>query len=87
MILSLIFSKLGGLVAGALGFLAIFLWGKYKSHQVKALKAENAGLKAEKELAKDIQEVKDETNKKLEEADKMDVNSLADAFSKLHDIT
>ena len=45
-ILSLVFSKVGGILAGALGILGLYLWGKWQKGKREKAEAQVQGLQA-----------------------------------------
>lgn len=65
-LLSLIFSKLGGYLAGALGILGLFLGYKYQKSRAEKAKTRANGYQAQAGIAQGRQEVQDEVDKVVE---------------------
>ena len=65
-ILTYLFSKLGGIVAGALGILGLFLGYKYQQARAEKAEARADGYQAQAEIAQGREEVQDEVDKVVE---------------------
>ncbi len=83
-ILSLIFSKVGGILAGVLGVLGLYLWSKWQKG--KKEKAEARANTAEIVVGahEDIQEIERETKKENARIDGLDVDGLVESFNRLY---
>jgi hypothetical protein len=86
-IFTYLFSKLGGIVAGALGILGLFLGYKYQQNRAKKAEARADGYQAQAEIAQGREEVQDEVDKVVVETHKKveagDAAGLSNDFNTL----
>jgi hypothetical protein len=86
-IFSLLFSKLGGFLAGAIGVLGLFLGYKYQKNRAESAEARADGYQAQAEIAHGREEVQDEVDKVVKgTAQKVqagDTAGLSDDFNTL----
>jgi len=84
-ILTVIFSKLGGLVAGVLGVIGLVLWGKYHQRRAEVAEHNVKVAQAKVEISEARQEVKDETERDVEKIRQASNNgsALIDAYNRL----
>lgn len=86
-IFTYLFSKIGGVVAGALGILGLFLGYKYQQNRAEKAEARADGYQAQAEIAQGREEVQSETDKVVEgthaKVEAGDAAGLSDDFNNL----
>lgn len=65
-IFTFLFSKLGALLAGAVGILGLFLGYKYQQNRAEKAEAKADGYQAQAEIAQGREEVQDAVDKAIE---------------------
>jgi len=86
-IFSLLFSKLGGLLAGALSILGLFLGYKYQQNRAEKAEARADGYQAQAEIAQGREEVQHEVDKVVEEThQKVEAGDAAGLSSDLNNL-
>ena len=84
-IIALVFSKIGAVLVGAGGLVALWLWGKWHKSQAEKYKEAARRLEVTVETHEVKEEMRRETEKEVAELDKLagDSNAISDAYNRL----
>ena len=83
-IIGLLFSKIGGILAGVLGVLGLYLWGKWQKGKREQAETRADSAEAVAGAHEDIREIERETKKENARIDGLDVGGVVESFNRLY---